>query len=327
MYQARLLNRHQIEDGRWDAFVDEHCDDIIYFHTWFLDGASDCWQAIIVEQNDLLVAIMPLQLKQWLGMYYSLQPLFCKYLGVVFCKEIAGTDSHHIQKKLLKLIIAALPRPLIYFNASFHAGFSNFLPFYWARFTVVPKMTYRLNLEGRQQFSTSITNHLRKAVGNYLQSNIQSDSATIIALAKERGLFNERSLLNFKHLWDQLSKRKNNLLLTVSDASGGIHSAAAFCTEGQKVFMLFSVVREPVKSQGANALLLTEAINHYRKCGKTWFYFEGSMFENVEAYLSGFRPEPILYFGISKGILPLTEQLFIPIYKKLQRIKAKIAGL
>lgn len=35
----------------------------------------------------------------------------------------------------------------------------------------------------------------------------------------------------------------------------------------------------------------------FQQQGVEWFYFEGSMLKNVEAYISGFRAEPVLYFG------------------------------
>jgi hypothetical protein len=321
MYQARLLDREDITDKRWNAFIDAHGDDLVYFYTWFLDGACDDWQAIIVEQSGELAAVMPLQLKKLCGFTYSLQPLFCKYLGVIFRTDLAENVHHSNQKKILRLIIDSLPRPLLCFNASFHSGFSNFLPFHWAQFSVTPRLTYRLSLTDKQNFSSSITNHLRKARINDLCCEAQTTPDSLIQLARKRDLFSEASLAQFRHLWQRLDSMPGSLLLAVKNKEGVVHSAAAFLMKGKRVYMIFSVVDETHKVQGANALLLTEAMKHFRNHGAEWFYFEGSMLENVETYISGFRPEPVLYFGMSKYLLPMTDRLLIPLYQKAQRMK------
>jgi hypothetical protein len=316
MYTSKILNRRDIKSQTWNAFIAANSSDLVYFYSWYLDPLCDSWSAIIIEEKDEWVAVMPLQLKKKYLIHYSLQPLFCKYLGVLFKKEIKSNDS--LQKKILNSLIDTIPGFIQYFNYYFHPDFNYFLPYYWKGYTVLPRYSYKLHA-GKINFSTRITNHIKKSHKNNLKCLSTESPSAIITLALQRKLLDQASARTFEKLWRSLRENESGMLLVVTDNFKNVHSAAAFAFTGETAYMILSVIAPQYKKLGGNALLITEALKLFNSKGITTFYFEGSMLENVETYITGFQAEKVLYFNITKSKFML-KNLILPIQNKLRTL-------
>ena len=93
------LPRSEIRDDLWEAFVEANANDLVYFRLWYLDQVCPDWKAVIVARQDKWLAVMPIQFRRKLGFSFSLQPMFCKYLGVLFSQDIASFEKR-IRKSL-----------------------------------------------------------------------------------------------------------------------------------------------------------------------------------------------------------------------------------
>jgi lipid II:glycine glycyltransferase (peptidoglycan interpeptide bridge formation enzyme) len=319
MYNTEILNRSEIDDNRWEEFLLKNSNGLVYFHNWYLDCVCPDWKAIIVKKGNDWLAIMPLQLKTKYSLAYSLQPLFCKYLGVIFRKDISDTYNNSLQKKILTQMLEKIPSSTSYINHTLHPGVNYLLPFYWKHYSIQPRYTYRLDLSelNGHNFSSSVKNHIRKSQKANLVIVEEDSSKSILQLAAKRKLLNKQGELVFKRLWNFIQTTGRGIMLSVIDTNRNTHSAAAFAIDGDTAYMILSIVDPTYKKLGGNSMLISKALKTLHTHGIKWFYFEGSMFENVEAYIRGYKAEPVMYFNVIKSSVPFLNSIILPLRKKL----------
>ena len=150
-------------------------------------------------------------------------------------------------------------------------------------------------------FSSSVSNHLKKAQKAGVFFEETTDESTLVALALIERIYNPDQASAFLSVWTQVRQRRQGFILQASDPEGRLHSAAAFIRDGERLIFFALVQDRSLRSFGANALLVTEGI---RRCfqmeGIRWFDFEGSMLEPVEQYFRSFNPEAKVYFSVRK---------------------------
>jgi hypothetical protein len=307
MFRAALLSRDEIDTSKWDEFINMNGDDVIYFYAWYLDAVCPLWSAIIVEQNGCWHAVMPLQIKSKHAIQYSLQPMFCKYLGIIMSEN----NEQNVDKiECINMLLELVPTSLKYVNWNFDGTPVSLNILANKNYSIEQRHTYTLDLSDNDlQFSTSITNHIKKANRNYLSVVESIDPAPFIELCVRRRVMNGRSAITFTALWNRLQKRKNGRYYSVNDGQGNLLCGAILMRENNRVFMLLSVVDPTHKHLGANSLLLSEIIKIYRTEYAKYFCFGGSMYKNVAKYLMGFHPTEHHYYSITKSKLPFLKKV------------------
>lgn len=55
---------------------------VVYALSWYLDVVSPDWEGIVLAENGQYQAVMPVPVRQKLGISYVHQPLFCQQLGI-----------------------------------------------------------------------------------------------------------------------------------------------------------------------------------------------------------------------------------------------------
>jgi hypothetical protein len=320
MLNSHLLSRDEIDDAAWDAFVEASPQRYLYYYSWYLDAVCPDWSGIVITEKEQWVSVMPLPLQERWGLRYAFQPRLTQFGGPIFKPvEMERHKEHHFLKTVLEKILDCLPQNLSAFDLNLHPDLQYFLPFHWRKCQLQPRLTYWLPLEesfGKMEksFSSSVSNHVKKALKNGLAVEESQSTDSLLAIALQEKFFDEKEANTFRKVWEQISLRKKGFLLYALSPEGQVCSGAAFIWDGNKMIFYAIAQGSFFKTSGANALLITEGIRLcFDRKGIRYFDFEGSMIEPVENYFRSFNPEAKIFFRIQKYRHPL----LLKIYRRL----------
>lgn len=93
---VHFLQRHQIPDNQWNDFIAVSPHRIVYAYAWYLNTISPNWEALVLEENGIWKAVMPLPIcKKW-GIKVIQQPFYCQFLGIFAKKESDFQEATHL---------------------------------------------------------------------------------------------------------------------------------------------------------------------------------------------------------------------------------------
>lgn len=327
MLTANLFDRNQISPVTWDAFVAQSPQGSLYTQSWYLDAVLPGWQALIVmDSGNTWQAVMPMRVCYKFGIAYAFQPAFCQHLGVLFA-PFAGRAHRviHREKEAIRALAAAIPPQLRAFSYNFHPSFGAFLPFLRAGFEVSPRLNLVLDISRslaalRSDFSSSVTNHLKKSQRHALHCR---DTVEIEPMAKQMtvsGIIRsaeERASL--WRLWLSARAQEQGFQLEVADDTGQVHCRGLFLHDPCEAIFVASALEPPGKQLGANALLVWHAIQRCQALGLKTLNFKGSMLAGVEQFLLGFNPVPQQYLNIRLNRLTGLQKLGYGLHREARK--------
>jgi hypothetical protein len=317
MLQSRLVERTNLDEVAWNRFVDASPQQYLYYYVWYLDAACPGWAAIIVSEKERWIAVWPLPVQQKAVFRYSFQPPLTQFLGPIFVPfDGERHRQYHYLKTAIEKALEALPPGLLALDLKLHPGVAFFPPFVWAKWEVAPRITYWLPIENsyetlEKRFSTSVTNHLKKARKNGLTIRQADDESQLIALALQEKIYNPVQAAFFKKIWAEVRQKNAGFLLYALDTKGQLCSAAAFILDKNRLIFFALLQDAAFKNSGGNALLVCEGIRRcFERPGTEYFDFEGSMLPPVEQYFRAFNPEMRTYYQVRKYRYPLIIKAF-----------------
>lgn len=308
-YLTEVLERHQINDGIWDAFIASSPQAAPYGCSWYLDVVWPGWKAIVVIEKDQILAALPFSISKKHGINYVFNPKFSQYVGIFFgaIEKKNATLTFALKKRLVKAIVEALPSEIKVFNIKFAPEFDYPLPFHWAGYELHTRFSYWLDnqtdkLSLFKKFEERTRTYINKAVKSGLVVSSIPDIDAIVALANERNSYPlEEALL--KKLWTALRQQKKGIALEVRDATGRLHAGLIYQQFQHKIIHLFSAFDVELGNQGGMSLAIWKSIETAGLEVKI-IDFEGSMLEPVENFFRGFGTRPVPYLEIKKNSLP-----------------------
>ncbi|PCH66349.1 MAG: hypothetical protein COC01_08235 [Bacteroidetes bacterium] len=328
MIKANFVKRTQISNDQWNSFVKDSPQSSIYYNTWYLDSVCSSWNAIIVEDNNSWLAVMPLNHGNKFSIEYSLLPNYIQYLGVIFASEKG--EIHRVYqnvKNVLNAIIKEIPGDIKLIDYNFHPNIDYLLPFYWAGYDITPRYTYWLELNAgweslNRKFSRNVKSDIRKAVRSGLHCERSLDIAPLIDCLCKEDYLDSLDLDRLKALWVNVVLNNAGFILYVKNSEGRIERGGAFLIDNSK--LIYFLASSPAQQKlGANSFMIIEAIKQCYKLGNIqYFDFEGSMIESIEHYYRGFAPQKIVYYKVSRNTLP---PLINYVYSKKESRKRKYA--
>ena len=315
MFTTHLISRKLLDADAWDAFVAQSPQGSLYAVSWYLDALLPGWQALVVSKGGVWQAVMPLGICCKFGVSYALQPSFCQYLGVLFAPfEGKIHRITHRKREILQVLLNAIPGHVKYWSYNFSPEFDYFLPFIREKCSITPRINHRLALDRPLEqiaadFSTSITNHLKKALQSGLSCRESRDATPLSEQMLRLGVIRRKEQTSFQRLWQAAVQRDQGFLLEVTDTFGQVHCRGAFLTFSDKAVFVASALEPVWKKQGANSLLVLRAIERCQAFGIRELDFKGSMLTGVEHFILGFHPLPEVYFNITQNRLGIMENL------------------
>lgn len=280
----------------------------IFQQPWWLEVvAPGRWDEIIVRNGDHIEARMPYVIKKKYGLTVLDMPPLTQTLGPWLRKSNAKYSNQLTeQKRLMQEVIDNLPT-FDYFIQNFSPAISNWLPFYWNGFIQMTKYTYRIeDLNDLDKvwhdFSKNLRTEIRKAEKRLvirtdldIETFYQNNQLTF----RRQGLKTPYSLEFVKNLDKACLAHNARNILSAEDPEGRIHSTIYLVGDSDIRYCLMAGSDPELRTSGANALLIWEALKFTAKISKI-FDFEGSMIESVERFFRSFGAIQRPYFKISK---------------------------
>jgi hypothetical protein len=306
----RLAYRNFCQKGKLPIFVQD----------WYLDMVSvtGSWDAAMVEEEGVLVGIMPYFIKRKYGFSYITMPVDAKYMGPYLLPEKNNlSDQHQIYEQLIQ----QLPK-VDSFWQNFHPDFTNWLPFYWKGYQQTTRYTYRLDVADTDKvfrdFSDKTHYKLRKAKKIVeIVDNLSPEAFHDVHIMsfQRQNLPPPFSLSTFLNTHETLRQHEAGKMFFAVDKDQNIHAVLYVLLEGETAYMHFLGSNPAFPKSEAVNFMYWEVFQYLsREKGVKWIDFQGGMMKNVENIFRRFRAEQTPYFSITQEKSKL--------FKLVQRLKS-----
>ena len=288
MSEFRIIQRVQIDEARWKAFVDKEARPF-YNSLSFLDALSPGWEVL----TDLGQSFyFPLPVKKRMGLKYLVQPAFCQQL------HFLGDVQEDKKKRALNYLLGSFP----YINIQV----GNLKAGEYAGFECKRASNYILELEGAgSDYSNNLKRSLKKARSLSLNCE-ESGLQECLALFKSRTLeqksisvIKDDHLKAIKGLLDDAEADLGYVCLKVTDPQE-VLSSACFIIQHKTAYYLFSSNSEASKKTGSSAYLIDSFFRSGHARELEYLDFEGSSFSGLKRFYSGFGAKEDLYLRLRK---------------------------
>lgn len=265
-------------------------------------GGRDNWDVVLFEQNDKVVASLPLFYKKNKIMG---QPPLTPYLGpyIKFPEGQKSVTKYRYERDVLETLIEKLPE-FKHLKIHFLPERKNWLPFYWHGFSETTRYTFIFDNFNKQlsldEMKGSIRRQIKKA-SNSVQVEFSDDIEhfyQINRLSFERQQMNIPYTLSFLKLIDNAVKDRR-VVLFGKDAQQNTHAAIYILWDNQRAYYLMGGLNPDFQNSGAKPLLFWEAIK-YVSSFVAEFDFEGSMIRSIENFFSSFGATQVPYHCVYK---------------------------
>lgn len=296
---------------KYIKFCLDNLDIPIFSQPWWLDVVcgENGWDVVIVEKGNEIFATMPyVKPVSKYGLTYSCMPKLTQKLGP-YIKYPAGQKYEAklaYEKKITKEIVDLLPK-VDYFLQNFDFTVTNWLPWYWEKFSQTTRYSYRIPYT--YDFSKVVKDFSRN---NRQLFNKKDNNINIVHNLETEEFYNTckktfdrqnlpmpYSLNLVKRIFNACTKNNAGLAFFSVDDNGNIHSVSYEIWDNNTVYSLFGGADTNLRSKGGKNYIMFEAIKFAMNSGKS-FDFEGSMIEPIENFYRQFGAVQTPYFQITK---------------------------
>lgn len=190
---------------------------------------------------------------------------------------------------------------------AFPSLYTDFQPFIWQKYKVVPNFTYVHDLNKTEDeiyscFSAEKRNEIRKTEKDRINIHEEKDYLIIKNLIENTFLRNKIKYQEniLRKILIEFSGNNNSFAYVATNNTDII--AFSFCLyDKSTAYYLFGGSTEETKHSGAGSATLWECIRRAKAIGLKVFNFEGSMNPGIEHYFRGFGGTLIPYYTVNKA--------------------------
>jgi hypothetical protein len=287
----------------------QHQSLTIFAQPWWLNAvAGEHWDVLLYEKSGAIVAALPIYLRRQLGLNTIGMPPLTQHNGLTLLYPAGQKPDTRL--KYEKEVLTALGEQLSMYAAyyqHFPYTLTNWLPFYWLKFTQTTRYTYIL-----KDFT-----ELTTVFANFA-SNIRTD---IKKAQKILTVTESENIADFYPLYQMTFTRQDKAtqvsaawlqaldkvctgqgcrkIYLARDVQGQVHAGVYLVWDDTTVYYLLGGADPKLRNSGATSLLLWQALQ-FAAQQKKIFDFEGSMLEPVERFVRAFGAEQQPYFVLEK---------------------------
>lgn len=285
----------------------------VYDQPWWMDAVcgENNWDVLLYEKNGNILGALTYYVKEKYGLRYITQPPFTQHNGtwIKYTENLSESKRISLEKEVLDGLIEQLEQlPVCYYQQQFSPNLTNWLPFYWQRYSQTTQYTYRLpDIHDPdallQNFKSGKQQAIKKAssLGLHLEFDLPADTFYEFhkACLKKQGreISYSRDLL--KKLYDAIYSHKSGRSAYVLDAQDNILCAIIIPTDKVWAYHLITALDPDARKTGALDFLVFEMIKYFSD-KVTGYDFEGSMMKGVEESYRHFGTVQTPYFSIHK---------------------------
>jgi hypothetical protein len=296
--EIRLIKSDDIDRQKWDDCIRNATFGIAYAWSWYLDGISPGWHALV--WGDYLY-VMPLPNNRKYGFSYIFQPFFNQQLGVF--------SSLPTDPEIVNQFLQAIPENFRLTDLKLNIGNRPTSK----QFRIEKHTTHHLDLstgidEIRKNYSVNTSRNIKKAIKSKVSVLSVYDVRQFIAFTREN--LHEKSRNIKEQHYDALQQvisfalyQQVGEILGAFDEANSLVAAAFFVTTNQKSIYLAASSNHKGVEQSAMFLLIDTFIA--RNAGNDLVLdFEGSDIQGIARFYKGFGGIPETYFSVHQNRLP-----------------------
>jgi len=307
----RFLENHNLDYKKWDECISASSNGIVYACSWYLDIVAPGWGALVEGDYN---TVMPLPIRQKMGLEYVFHPFFVQQLGVF------GQNCGN--PKNVQAFVDAIPDRFKIIDANLNTH---------NRLEEEGKMrkgvTHHLELiephdQIRGRYSENTLRNIKKAekLGVYVAAN-GSPEELIASFRKNKGkeiheLKDSDYQILQRLIYTGIHKGQASIEFAYTPENNFCAGAVFFETFNKSIFLFSSTTTEG-RANGAMSLLIDSYIK--RTCGREIVLdFEGSKILGLARFYKSFGSKECVFLQIRKNRFPWMVKPFVKLYKFLR---------
>lgn len=293
--RIRLLKNKEIDYKRWDACVAGSTNSLVYGQSWYLDLVSPDWHALVYGDYEY---VMPLSIRQKLGLSFLLQPLYTQQQGIFPRADLL------VQNSFLTLLRDKFKYIILHLHAGHLAPFPE-------GFDLQERKNCILNLSApyealKSNYSKHTRRQIKKAADNevFIVKGIQSKDYMDLKFSLPGSKPNQAAMKTLKQVIEYGTAQGNGIIYAAYTRENRLCSAAYFLFTQRLVTYLNAISDSEAKKVSAMHLIVDQFIREHAAMPLT-LDFEGSVIAGVARFYEGFGAENETYFCLKYNKLPL----------------------
>jgi hypothetical protein len=314
--KTERIHHREIPQEDWDKFIRQSPEGALYACWAYASLIEPDWEAVIVSDRNGWRGVMPVCVKQKMGLRYAVQPVFSQYWGIFLAPLPEATPYERLsaRKKVVDAVLSALPEVSI-FSYRMAPEFDYPLPFHWKGYSIETRFTYQLGLFHEPQvlfrrFQPRLRQQLNACKRKGLMITETTDPTQLIGLvakstAAGRAPAGEDAVFSgiLEKLCSLLIETGAGKILMTADGTGAVLAAGLFGRYREKTLYLAGAFDPAAADLHPMEFLMWNAISQACENSRI-FDFEGSMMEGIERFFRKFGAVPVPYYNIYRNQLP-----------------------
>lgn len=298
MGQSNLqyLRRSQVDTGKWDQCISNAPNGLIYAFSFYLDCMAPGWSALVLGDYE---AVMPLPVRQKMGVSYIYKPGFIASLGVF---------GPSLTRELVTQFINAIPATIKLIDTCLNAGniFSNPPEFtrLHSNFILPLQLPYEQLYAG---YRDNIKRNIKRAqkLNNRYATDVTVEEVLRLAqLQPDRtSHFTAADYANFARLYHFLHQQKKAVACGVYTPANELVASCVYFFSHNRAYYILVGNHPNGRTQGASHFLIDRFIADHAGTGLL-LDFEGGDFHNLAFFYSSFGAQLEVYPALYVNRLP-----------------------
>lgn len=291
---VRYVKHESIDKARWNLVVEQSSNFRVYALTWFLDRASEGWDALIWGDYEF---VMPLTIRRKWGVKYLFPPMYCQQLGVF------PVPPFQIQIEFFSKISELFLFIEIQVNSQLDPkGFPGL--------TVIPRDNFVLPLF--ESYTEISSNYSKDRTRNLLVA--KKSGITVLTGMSAREYIKHKGMAMSSKVTKSSSGGLEAIISYTQSVGKGfiLHAytrhnelcaAAFFVRSGNRVVYLNAFSTQEGRATSAMTAIIDHLIRDLAGSGLL-FDFEGSTIPGIAAFMKGFGAQFETFYQLSCNHLP-----------------------
>lgn len=306
------LRHHQINKQKWDACVEASEEGVICVLSWYLDIVSPNWHALVDEEADLYVTVMPLTGTSKMGFARLGSPHFCQQLGII---SIKPNTNISMAEQFLK---ETVKRFRFVHNYKFITENTHALAQLSSGLQLSPRHTRYLSLSRPYHdiyrgYNRDRKMNLKRAKRAGLTMAESDDIEPMLDFFKAHvahKVVGGVAEPTYQMLRDLYSKIKAYGLgkLFYTSIDGKLNAGCLFTKYKGKISYTFNAADTIGRVSNGRTLILDEIIRQHAESAYA-FDFESPAIEQIDQFYASFGAKQVQYYALHHNALPLPIRL------------------
>lgn len=308
----RYVKNKNIDKTKWDYCIEHSFNGTLYAMSWYLDVASDYWDALVVGDYE---TVFPITYTKKFGFKILRQPVSSQQLGI-FSKEPLSQDE-------MIAFLEAIPKSFLFGDLHLNAGNKISST---KKFSVKYNVNIELDVRGsidevKKNYSSSIVRNLKRTSKQEIILKEGSDYKRIIdtfrnTKGKDFQVHPNYYKTAYK-VFGALAEKNNFIIFDAFDDSEKFLAGLILAPFKNKMYILFAGSTPEAYKVYANYLLYDKAIEIASET-KEILDFEGSNTESLAFVYHGFGGETVPYPVVTITNVPSVFEKMFHFLKKMK---------